>query len=310
MPIFDFNNPDLYFLIALSLFNAVALCFLSNKFLQVIQLSNYSIKLYGKWVKDTKARWVSRVTLLAFLSFMSVFATSVLFSQFLKNKIFGYMGLFFYFAFILIFVIELHKIPQKKPLKLTKKMFRIYMTSFVLYLAITFVIMAVSFSYTSLVRYSVMALVPILIPVIVPLATIINYPFERLIYNYYKAKCKKKLKQYPKLIKIGITGSYGKTSTKNYLTQFLQSKYRVLSTPSSYNTPMGVCKVVLSKLDENYDIFVVEMGANKVGDIKELCNMVNIDAGIITAIGPQHLETFKTLENIISTKSELYQSLN
>ncbi len=308
-PLFDFGNPDLYFLIVLSILNAVALCFLSNKFLQIIQISNYNLKLYGKWVKDTKAKWVSRVSLLAFLSFLSVYAISVLFSQFLENKLFGYLGLIFYFAFIVIFVLELRKIPQKKPLKITKRMMRIYVILFALYAGITFGLLTLSLSYSNHLRVSVITLVPVLIPIIVPFATILIYPIEKLIYNYYKLKCKKELRKHSNLIKIGITGSYGKTSTKRFLYQFLTKKYKVCTTPSSYNTPMGICKVVLNDLKDDDEIFIAEMGANKVGDIKELCDMVEVDAGLITAVGPQHLETFKSLDNIISTKSELFKSL-
>ena len=309
MKVFDFSNPDLYFLIVLSILNAVALCFLSRKFLQIIQISNYNIRLYGRWVKDTKAKWVSRISLLSLLSFVSVFVTSVLFSQFVENKLFGYLGLFFYFAFIVIFVLELKKIPQKKPLKFTKRMIRIYAVLFVLYLGITFTLLMFSLSYSNHMRVSVISLVPIVIPIIVPFATIINYPIEKLIAAIYKSKCKKKLKKQKELIKIGITGSYGKTTTKMFLYQFLKDDFKVCATPSSYNTPMGICKVVLNELKSDDQIFIAEMGANKVGDINELCDMVGVDAGIITAVGPQHLETFKTLENVIKTKSELYESL-
>ena len=310
MKVFDWSNPDLYFLIVLSIINAIAMCFLSNKFLQIIQISGYNLNHYGRWVKDTKAKWVSRITLLAFLSFLCVFATNVLFDQFFDNKLFGYLGLIFYFTFIVVFVTELHKIPQKKPLKLTKRMMRLYVSLFVLYLAVTFWVLVPSLSFSYNLRVSVITLVPLIIPIMVPFATLLNYPIEKLIQNKYKKRCKKALEKHPNLIKIGITGSYGKTSTKMFLAQFLSLKYKVCATPSSFNTPMGICKVVLDDLKDDDEVFIAEMGANKVGDIRELCDMVQIDAGIITAVGLQHLETFKTLENIIATKSELYKSLD
>lgn len=114
MKVFDFNNPDLYFLIVLTFINAFALCLLSNKFLQIIQLSDYKIGPYGTWLKDTKAKWVGRITILAFLSFCCVYVTTILFNNFLDNKLFGYLGLIFYFSFVYVFVSENHKIPQKK----------------------------------------------------------------------------------------------------------------------------------------------------------------------------------------------------
>ncbi len=104
---------------------------------------------------------------------------------------------------------------------------------------------------------------------------------------------------------IGITGSYGKTSTKEFLYQILKTKHRVLRTPESYNTVFGISKVVDWELDENYDFFVCEMGAYKIGEVAELCRMVEPDYGILTGINEQHLERFGSLANTIRAKFEL-----
>ena len=104
---------------------------------------------------------------------------------------------------------------------------------------------------------------------------------------------------------IGITGSYGKTSTKNFLASLLAARYNVLMTPESYNTTMGVVRTVREKLLPVHDVLIVEMGARRPGDIAEICELVRPKYGIITAIGEQHLETFKTVENIIGAKFEL-----
>lgn len=104
---------------------------------------------------------------------------------------------------------------------------------------------------------------------------------------------------------IGITGSYAKTSTKEFLYQILKTKYRVLRPPESYNTVFGIAKVVEWELDESYDFFICEMGAYKRGEIKELCEMVLPDYGILTGINEQHLERFGSIENIIKAKFEL-----
>lgn len=309
MKVFDFSNPDLYFLIALTILNAILLCFLSNKFLQILQLSGYKLTPYGAWLKDTKARWFGRITLLCFLSFCGVFVTNILFNEFLDNKIFGNLGLVFYFVFSIVFILELHKIPQKKPLKITKRMFRVYCTLFVLYALLTFGILALSLSFSFYLRMSVITVTPLIVPVFAPLAILIMYPIEKAIQNTYKHRCKTELSKHQNLIKIGITGSFGKTSTKVYLAKFLEKKYKVCATPSSYNTPMGISKVVLDYLQDDDEIFIAEMGAKKVGEIKELCDMVLPQAGIITAVGEQHIESFKNLDNIIKTKSELFENL-
>ncbi|MDI6890488.1 MAG: UDP-N-acetylmuramoyl-tripeptide--D-alanyl-D-alanine ligase [Thermodesulfovibrionales bacterium] len=151
-------------------------------------------------------------------------------------------------------------------------------------------------------------LVGLFVPFLVLLSSILIYPLETVINNLYLRSAKKKIKKLkPKVI--AITGSYGKTSTKDFLASILSTQYRVLKTPGSFNTPMGICKIIRGDLRPDHEIFIVEMGARQKGDIKELCELVEPEMGIITAIGLQHLEMFKTIENIINTKYELVESL-
>jgi len=111
------------------------------------------------------------------------------------------------------------------------------------------------------------------------------------------------------LQKIGITGSYGKTSTKFILQQCLTTKYQALATPESYNTTLGVVRVIRELLRPIHEFFIAEMGARQTGDIQEICALVQPKIGIITAIGEQHLETFKDISTIINTKLELFAAL-
>ena len=140
------------------------------------------------------------------------------------------------------------------------------------------------------------------------IANLLIYPLERTINGAYLLSARKRIKTFqPKVI--GITGSYGKTSTKYILHQILSQKFNALMTPDSYNTPMGICKVIRGELTAEHEIFIVEMGAYKRGDIRELCNLASPQIGILTAVGPQHLERFKSIENIAKTKYELIESL-
>lgn len=134
---------------------------------------------------------------------------------------------------------------------------------------------------------------------------IILMPIEKAIGRYYLNKSKKKMHNNPNLIKIGITGSYGKTSTKEILKSILMEEYSVLSTPKSFNTPFGISKTVNESMRNSHQIFICEMGAKKVGEIKELCMLVGVDYGIVTSVGRQHLETFGNISNIYKTKKEL-----
>jgi UDP-N-acetylmuramoyl-tripeptide--D-alanyl-D-alanine ligase len=137
------------------------------------------------------------------------------------------------------------------------------------------------------------------------IANFINAPVEAAVRKYYLNDAIALLRSHPSIKVIGITGSYGKTSTKYYLHTLLSEKYDVLMTPGSYNTPMGVVKTIRSSLRATHEVFICEMGAKYVGDIKELCEIVEPEVGLITSIGAQHLDTFGSLENIVKTKLEL-----
>jgi len=120
---------------------------------------------------------------------------------------------------------------------------------------------------------------------------------------------KEKLSKSPNLKIVAITGSFGKTSTKDILYTLLFKKYYTIKTPKSFNTPQGIAQTVLEMVKENTDIFICEMGAYRKGEIKNICSLIKPDIGIITAIAPQHLEKFGSLENIAKAKFELAQSL-
>ena len=115
----------------------------------------------------------------------------------------------------------------------------------------------------------------------------------------------RKLRKYANLKVIGVTGSYGKTTVKNFLDQILQSDFKVVATPKNINTEIGIAKFILQTDFSEKEIFVVEMGAYNLGEIKLICNMVHPKIGILTAINEQHLSLFGSIENIQKTKYEL-----
>lgn len=147
------------------------------------------------------------------------------------------------------------------------------------------------------------ALTFILSPLFIIISHYFLFPIEVAIKHFYMSKAKRKLAK-KDIIKIGITGSYGKTSTKNILTAILEKNFKVCSTPKNYNTEMGITKAVLENLDD-HDVFIAEMGARHQGDIQILTKMVKPSFGILTTIGKQHIETFGSIENIERTKNEL-----
>ncbi len=148
------------------------------------------------------------------------------------------------------------------------------------------------------------------LPFIPALANLINKPIENRINQGFIDDAVRILKEHENLRIIGITGSYGKTSVKYYLTTLLSEGFRVLMTPESYNTPMGIVRTIREHMQPTHEVFVCEMGARHLHDIKEITDFVHPDDGIVTSIGYQHLETFHSLENIISTKYELLDAVD
>ena len=137
----------------------------------------------------------------------------------------------------------------------------------------------------------------------------LTLPIEWGIKRYYLGQAKGILKKYPKLIKIGITGSYGKTSSKNILQNILSEQYYTLMTPASFNTPMGITITIRTLLKPIHEVFIAEMGADKVGEINYLTKFVKPKYGVVTSVGPQHLNTFKSIKNIITEKMKMIENL-
>jgi len=142
-------------------------------------------------------------------------------------------------------------------------------------------------------------------PIYVLAAWTITAPLEKCISMYYINDAKKILKQNNNLTVVGITGSFGKTTTKFILNRILSEKFNTVCTPQSFNTPMGVVRTVRESIKPSTQIFICEMGAKKKGDIKEICDITHPDFGIITSVGAQHLDTFKTVDRVFKTKFEL-----
>ena len=204
------------------------------------------------------------------------------------------------------YYLYLKKTNTKKKLVYTARVKRLILTDsilVILLLALTGVFLGVSRiagAFAVLTTLQIIALV---------IVNWINRPVEGMINQHYINDAKKKLRSVPDLTVIGVTGSYGKTSVKYYLDTLLKEHFEVLITPESYNTPMGVVKTIRSSLKPSHQIFICEMGARHVGDIKEICDIVHPEHGIITSVGPQHLETFFNMDNIVNTKFELADAL-
>lgn len=204
----------------------------------------------------------------------------------------------------------------KKPLTYTGRAWRILVVASVLLGALVTwagiitipMAMAGRSGYTSLLILLFCLLVTQSAPVMVIAANVVLAPIQWGINGHFLKRARVKLRMVSPIV-VGITGSYAKTSTKHFLSTILAKKRSPCMTPHSYNTLMGVCRAINENLRSDHDIFVVEMGAYRRGDIRELCKLGRPAIGVLTAIGPQHLERFKTIESIEATKYELIESL-
>lgn len=193
-----------------------------------------------------------------------------------------------------------------KELKFTKRIIRLWVIHLAIITTIyTFIMWEIQF--TTLIQVLLICLV--LTPVNLLLSHIVIWPLEYLIQLYYVKKASQKIKMIDAK-KIAITGSFGKTSTKSILYHLLKDKFITKMSPKSYNTLMGISLMINNDATYSDEVLILEMGATHTGDIQKLVNLTNPHYAIITDIGPQHLETFKTIENIINEKLAVISSPN
>ncbi|MDR9446397.1 MAG: UDP-N-acetylmuramoyl-tripeptide--D-alanyl-D-alanine ligase [Balneolaceae bacterium] len=224
------------------------------------------------------------------------------------------------------------KVPVKKPLVWTPRVKRLTTTLFAISLAVLFAGAFVTLSpllwqtgwgwvtgsafngletwlSNPIPWYMWMLVVDMALPLWLLLALFINRPIEQSVQRGYKKAAKKKLADHPGLTIIAITGSFGKTSTKYMLAKLLEQRFSVCFTPGSYNTPMGLCKVINQDLQAHHQILLLEMGTRYPGDIAELCDLAQPDLSIITEVGAAHLDTLGSLDGVQEEKGTLAKRL-
>jgi UDP-N-acetylmuramoyl-tripeptide--D-alanyl-D-alanine ligase len=145
-------------------------------------------------------------------------------------------------------------------------------------------------------------------PLVAAAANLLLWPVEEAFRRYYLRDARRILKEYAPTV-VGVAGSYGKTSTKEFLATILAARWSVLRPPGSHNTPMGLSRVIRERLEPGHELFVAELGDYVPGDIRFLCDLVRPKIGVLTTIGPEHLERFKTIERVARTKEELIEAL-
>ncbi len=154
------------------------------------------------------------------------------------------------------------------------------------------------------------AILEIIQPFIVLGFFTLAYTPNIFLHRYFISRAREKINTHKNLIVVGITGSYGKTTTKEYLAHILSKKYKVLKTPAHINVDTGVAKVILRELKPEHEIFIVEMGAYKRGEIKKICDLVRPKYAVMTGLSDQHLELFGSMAALAEAKFELVSAVN
>ncbi len=288
----------------------------TKKAFQILQLSGYGNKKFRGWLFHSKDKFYVRMILLSMLNALAYLVIAGALT-FIGKYIVSYAALLAILALAVFFIVQEEKLEKKVTVKFTPRMRRLILVHFLLTFIVIYFLMPVmnfiAFKANSPTYYMLcfapLSLLPLILPFILMLANAIVSPFEKLNNAKYIKRCRNILAERKDLIKIGITGSYGKTSVKEILSVILSEKFSVLKTPKSYNTPLGI-SLAVNGLEDGHQVFIAEMGARNTGDIAQLCDIVKPDVGIITGITGQHLESFGSIDNIVRTKNELIENLS
>ncbi|MFB6230016.1 MAG: Mur ligase family protein [Salinibacter sp.] len=276
-------------------------------FLHIFQLETYKFDRYGRWLADHVRSTVVRPSHGAGAAVLvsGVFGASVIDPSWVALIALG--------AWTCAFISSrrYRSDEEKKPLQFTARMTRLALPTGILALAPV----ACGGLYgwalgnpIGVLWYLGGFLVADLgAPLWVALGGSLMYPVETAIQEGFKQQARRRLRERSDLTVVGITGSYGKTSTKFIVAELLRQKYNVYATPSSYNTPMGLCLAVNEHLRPEHQALILEYGIRYPGDMDELCNIAEPDTAVVTTIGVAHLETMGSQDNIAAEKGKLVE---
>ncbi len=272
-------------------------------FLHLIQLEGYDTHAFLHWLQNHVHDAVIRRS--------HVFGAGILIGLLLNSDRYGpvFLGsISILWAVSFASSRRYRRTRQKKPLIYTPRLLRIIALSTIVMAAPFLVVLRPVQSAGDLaVLFLSLYGADLLAPFIIVLSSTLLRPVEHSIRNGFKRKARTILAGRQDLAIIAITGSYGKTSVKFATDRVLGYRFPVLATPGSYNTPMGICKVVNNHLDSAHRMLILEMGIRHPGDIAELCDIAKPDIAMITSVGVAHMESMGSIEAIAAEKASLLE---
>jgi UDP-N-acetylmuramoyl-tripeptide--D-alanyl-D-alanine ligase len=277
----------------------------THLFLHLLQLEHYELKRLQVWVSRRDERFSAVDVGLAFIT------GDLIALAFAVDLLAGEIAL----AALVAAAVRARQVigrSQIKPLVFTSRARRLFGVTVLLgalLAAVALVVAAVADPVAGALALALLgALLLVITPELLGLANLVLRPVQRMDNARFERRAQRKLAEIGPLV-IGITGSYGKTTTKGCVAQVADLLGPALPTPASFNSYLGVVRTINENLRPNHRTFVVEMGAYRRGDIAELCRLVEPRIGILTAIGPAHLERFGSLEETALAKGELGEAL-
>lgn len=294
-----------------SLLTTLLLCLSTVKMLGALQQSGYKRTGFLRWLKRKDNLYFNRLAVLSLCLALTTAVVSFCFS-FLGVEGALLVSAVPFFGLLLVFWRMDSKYALKVKTRFTGRARRLFTVYIFFTACVSYIFIAVlgflaewnGSDLYGLIAYVPFALMPILTPSILLFSSFTTRGYEEARNRRFIKRAGQVLDE-KEIIRIGVVGSYGKTSLKNILTTILSEKYAVVATPESYNTPMGIAKTVCSPDFDRKQIFIAEMGARKVGDITELCNIVKPDYAVFTGVCEQHIQGFGSIENVWREKSEI-----
>lgn len=286
-----------FFFIAYSLYLYIP----TKQSMHMYQQNRYDLVRYAVWMrtacKDARKRIIG-----SFLCFATCYGLLFVSIEHLPDLLL--LMLVFIFSYI-SYKIEEEK-EYRKPLVYTNRIKRLFTGFYIGYCILFIIMIAVDSTQVWIIVTPFLYFFPWLF---IYMVGNVMKPIETSIRNHYAKEAKDLLREHNNLSIIGITGSYGKTSVKTILYELLSDSYYTLMTPHSYNNQMGITLTIRQSLQHLHEIFICEMGADHVHEIRDLMQFVRPQYGVVTAVGPQHLQTFHSIENILHEKMQMIEKL-
>lgn len=291
----------IYFIISLIAISIYIVCDLKKSFHMLQQNWYNDGNRYLKWI-DNNSKFI-------FLWFDLIYILLFIVGIYLDSTILSIIFTIYYLVISYLLIKRQKKEQVKKPLDFTSRIKRMCITITIFYL-IPVLYMLLNFDENLVaIYYLILGTLIYFNYHIVYLANIVNKPVEKCVYLYYKNKALRKLKSLNNMEVVAVTGSYGKTSTKNIISDILNVRYIAYPTPKNFNTNYGLIRTINEYIDKYNDYFIAELGAFRRGDIKSRSSIVKPKYGVLTKIGTAHLDTFGCIENTTKAKFELIESL-